>query len=396
MNIAVVGGAGLTGQCAVKDLLRSSKVSRVLVADNDEGSLAELKNNLKREGTNEKVEFSKTDVRNAAETSSKLRGFDVVINAVQYYHNLEVMEAALRAEVNYLDFGGLYYKTLEQIQRFDGRFKAAGLLAVVGIGAQPGISNLMVKQGLKSFKRADSVEILDGWRDNTKSDSPLYFTWSPLTLFDESTQDAIVFENGKYLKKPPFSEPETVVFPKPVGEVTVYLALHSELATVPSSFAHYGLKRVVWKEGGADFWKIKFLAELGLTSNERVNYNGHEVIPRNFLLQLLTSRNLLKIPKHLEPDDFEITRVIIKGRSIRSGRKKTVVLESFFPAYKPWKVSCSQYNVGIPGSIAAQLIALKKELLPKGVLPPEKVFEPVEFFKELEKRGIKVRQKTLE
>src|SRR5579875_3309642 len=107
-----------TSQCAVKDLLRSSKVSRVLVADNDEGSLAELKNNLKREGTNEKVEFSKTDVRNAAETSSKLRGFDVVINAVQYYHNLEVMEAALRAEVNYLDFGGLYYKTLEQIQRF--------------------------------------------------------------------------------------------------------------------------------------------------------------------------------------------------------------------------------------------------------------------------------------
>ncbi len=390
MKICVAGGAGLTGQCAVRDLLRNQKVEQVLVADYDLVGLDELRTKLKGE---ERVEFEKIDVRNQSETASTFRGFDVVINGVQYYYSLNVMSAVLKARTNYLDFGGLYYKTLEQISKFDRRFRSAGLLAVVGMGAQPGVSNLMIKQALKSFKRADSIEILDGWRDNTKSSSPLYFTWSPLTFFDESSKDAIVFQNGKYVRRPPFSEPETVDFPRPVGKIELYTALHSELATIPKSFRHYGLKKVVWKEGGADFWKIKFLADLGLTSTKKIPYDGVEVAPRNFLLELLKSKGMLKMPKNVIPDDFEVTRVIVKGLS-KINRKKTVVVDAFFPPYKPWRVSCSQYNVGIPGSIAAQFIASRKDLLPKGVLPPEKVFEPLEFFKELEKRNIRVTQRV--
>lgn len=391
IKICVAGGAGLTGQCAVRDLLRSKKVEQILVADYDLRGLNDLQSKLKEE---KRVEFKKIDVRNESETASAFRGFDVVINGVQYYYNLMVMSAALKAEANYLDFGGLYHKTLEQIRIYNRRFRSARLLAVVGMGAQPGVSNLMVKQALKSFERADSVEILDGWRDNTKTGSPLYFTWSPLTYFDESSKDAIVFENGRYVRRPPFSEPETVDFPKPVGKVDVFTSLHSELATIPRSFHNYGLKKVIWKEGGADFWKIKFLADLGLTSNEKVSYNGVEVVPRNFLLELLKSRGMLKMSKNLIPNDFEITRVIVKGLSKQNRRKKTIVIDAFFPPYKPWRVSCSQYNVGIPGSIAAQLIATRRDALPEGVLPPEKVFEPLEFFKELEKRHITVRQRV--
>jgi saccharopine dehydrogenase-like NADP-dependent oxidoreductase len=390
LKFCVVGGAGLTGQCAVRDLLRNKKVEQILVADNDQRGLDELQSKLKGK---ERIEFKRIDVRNGSDTASTFRSFDVVINAVQYYYNLQVMRAALKAGANYLDFGGLYHKTLEQIKTFDQRFRKSGLLAVVGMGAQPGISNLMVKQALRSFKDAVSVEIYDGWRDSTKSDSPLYFTWSPLTFFDESSKDAIIFENGKYVSKPPFSEPQTVVFPKPVGKVDVCLALHSELATLPRSFRNYRLKKVIWKEGGVDFWKIKFLADLGLTSNEKIVYEGREIAPRSFLLELLKSEGMLTMPKKIVPNDFEVTRVIVKGRSKKNLKPKTVTIDAFFPSYKPWKVSCSQYNVGIPGSIAAQLIVLHKNILPTGVLPAEKVFEPVEFFKELEKRHIKIRSR---
>lgn len=392
IKICVAGGAGLTGQCAVRDLLRSENIERILVADYDERGLHELQRKLKNE---ERVAFKRIDVRNEAETAFAFRDYDVVINGVQYYFNLNVMSAALRAETNYLDFGGLYHTTLEQIRTFDKRFRSAGLLAVVGMGAQPGVSNLMIKQAIKGFERADSIEILDGWRDNTKSDSPLYFTWSPLTFFDESSKEAIVFENGKYVKRPSFSELQIVDFPKPVGKVEVCTALHSELATIPKSFQSYGLKNVIWKEGGADFWKIRFLADLGLTSDEKISYSGAEISPRSFLLEVLKRRGMLKMPIDVVPNDFEVTRVIVKGLSKRNRRKKTVVIDAFFPAYKPWRVSCSQYNVGIPGSIAAHFIATQKDMLPKGVLPPEEVFDPLAFFKELEKRNIKVRQRTL-
>ena len=110
----------------------------------------------------------------------------------------------------------------------------------------------------------------------------MYFTWSPQTFFDESSMAAIAFENGKYVTKKPFSEPETVKFPPPVGEIEVYTSLHSEAATLPQSFESYGLKNLVWKEGGADFWKIKFLADLGLTANEKISIDGTEIARVNF------------------------------------------------------------------------------------------------------------------
>jgi saccharopine dehydrogenase-like NADP-dependent oxidoreductase len=391
MKVVVAGGAGLTGQCAVRDLLRSKKVEKVIVADYEPSALEQL--NSKLSGESGRLEFKRVDVRNHDECSSIFRGCDVVVNAVQYYFNLDVMAIALDAGLNYLDFGGLYHTTLKQIDQFYDKFRAAGLLAVVGMGGQPGVSNLMVKHALASLDRAQTVEILDGWRDLTKSDSPLYFTWSPQTFFDESSLEAIVLENGKYLSKPSFSSPQTVKFPEPVGTVDVYVSLHSELATIPKSFESYGIKNLVWKEGGADFWKIKFLADLGLTSNEKISIDGVAIAPRKFLLKLLESKNMVKIQEDVVPDDYEITRVIAKGS--KDGKKKTVVVDAHFAAYKPWRVSCSQYNVGIPGSIAAQMLASPLEKWPKGVLPAERVFNPVEFFRELEKRKIKIRKRII-
>jgi lysine 6-dehydrogenase len=390
MRIAVTGGAGLTGQCAVRDLIRSN-VDEILVGDYDSRALETLRTKLK--GSAENVEFRKIDVTKASETARALKGYDVVVNAVQYYHNLRVMSAALEAQSNYLDFGGLFHTTLKQIREFDSRFKDAGLLGVAGIGAQPGITNLMVKNALSGLDQASSVEILDGWRDPTESNSPLSFTWSPLTFFDESSKDAMVFENGKYSSRPALSEPERVRFPKPVGEVDVYLALHSEVATIPKSFKSYGLKKVVWKEGGTDLWKIKFLADLGLTSDEAVEFNGAEISPRKFLLNLIGSKGMLQTPENSVPNDFEITRVIVQGRL--GSAKKKVIVDAYFPSFKPWRVSCSQYNVGIPGSIAAQMIGSGK-VESNGVRPAEQVFEPRIFFKELAKRRIRIRQRTFD
>ncbi len=391
MKIAVTGGAGLTGQCAVRDLLRNRKdLERVIVADHDARALVHLKKKLGDDG---RLEFKKVDVTRHTETASILSGCDVVINGVQYYFNLDVMKSALEARVDYLDFGGLYHTTLKQIGQFKERFRTKGLIALVGMGAQPGVTNLMVKHTLSTLSRVDSIEILDGWRDMTKSSSPMYFTWSPLTFFDESEQEAIVFENGRYKMRPAFSEPETVSFPKPVGKVDVFLALHSELATLPRSFSSYGLKKLVWKEGGADFWKIKLLADLGLTSKKEFQIDGRKISPRSFFLKLLESKGMLKMPQDVVPDDYEITRVIAKGR--QGAKKRKIIVDAFFPPYKPWKVSCSQYNVGIPGSIAAQIIASRRGDLPKGVFPPESLFDPREFFAELDKRGIKVRMRSV-
>ena len=364
-------------------------MEKVIVADFDSSSMDRLREKVGETG--DRLSFEKVDVKDHSTTASLLAGCDIVINAVQYYFNLDVMAAALAAGVHYLDFGGLYHTTLEQMKQFGDKFREKGLLAIAGMGAQPGISNLMVKYALESLDAATSVEIFDGWRDFTKSDSPMYFTWSPQTFFDESSLEAVIFKNGKYETRPAFSEPQKVKFPSPVGEVDVFLSLHSELATIPHSFASYGVKNLVWKEGGADFWKIKLLADLGLTSNQKISVDGMEIAPRRFFLKLLESKNLVKIQEDVVPNDYEITRVVAKGT--KDGKKKSVIVDAHFPPYKPWRASCNQYNVGIPGSIAAQWIASEAGELPRGVLPAEQVFEPLKFFRELEKRKIRIRKR---
>jgi len=260
------------------------------------------------------------------------------------------------------------------------------------MGAQPGISNLMVKYALELLDQADTVKIRDGWKDMSETASPMYFTWSPQTFFDESIKESIVFQNGKYLSIPALSDPETFEFPDPIGRIPVYSSLHSELATLPKSFESYGLKNISWKEGSKDFWKIKFLADLGLTSDKKLSVRGIRISPRDFLLKLFASRKLLRIPDDVIPKGVEITRVIVDG--IRGRQRKKVIVDARLTSYTPWRVSSGQYSVGVAGSTAAQILGSNFETFGFGVFPPELVFHPRKFFSQLRRKGISVKRRS--
>ena len=98
-----------------------------------------------------------------------------------------------------------------------------------------------------------------------------------------------------------FSEPQKVRFPVPVGEMTCIFRFTPSLATLPSSFQSLGLKNLTWKEGGADFWKIKLFADIGLTSDQKIFVDGMEIAPRRFFLKLLESKNMVKIQEDVGP-----------------------------------------------------------------------------------------------
>ncbi len=80
-----------------------------------------------------RVSFRRVDIRNHEELSRTLKGSDVVINAAQYYFNLDVMKACLQAKVPYIDFGGLFHMTRKQME-LDDTFAREGVLAIIGMG----------------------------------------------------------------------------------------------------------------------------------------------------------------------------------------------------------------------------------------------------------------------
>ena len=374
----------MVGRCAVRDLIQSSDVSEVVLADLEAVQTEKFASTL----GSSKVQAVGLDVRDHERTAAVLKDADVALNAVQYYFNVDVMKAALIAKTHYLDLGGLYHTTRRQLE-LDADFKRAGVTAVVGMGCVPGISNVMARWAADRLDSVETIRIRDGWRDFTPNAPRFVATWSIQTLTDEFVQNAIIFEDGVLKEVPPISLAETITLLPPVGEVEVFTTLHSELATFPTSFKEKGIRNVNWKEGSAKGWQQDFqlLVALGLMEREPLTVKGYSISPREFFLQLLASKHLLGHPEEVVPEDCECSRVQVVGK--KRGQPVELQLEVLYRSKKEWKVSSAQYGVGIPASIVAQMLGRNK-IQTKGVFAPENCVDPNNLFSELAKRDMPV------
>ncbi len=379
MKAVVLGGGGLTGRCAVRDLATGGRFDAVVAADLDE----ELARAAAR-AAGSRVTAEGVDVRDRAALARLLDGADVLVNAVQYGFNLAVMEAALAARVPYLDFGGLFHMTRKQLAQ-DAAWRTAGRIAIPGLGQVPGISNVLAMQAAADLDRVDSMVIRDGWRDLTVGGPEISFTWSPSTFLDEMVLPAQVFEDGAYREYPPMSGSEEFDFAPPIGRTRVYRTLHSEPATLPDSLRAKGLRHCEWKEGGPGIEVLRTMALLGLASERPVDVRGAAVVPREFTLALLKREKLLGAPEGITVNDWEVFDVELHGA--KDGRAVERHAIARFPPRPDWHLTATEYAVGVAGAVGAELIAAG-EVREVGVVPPERCIPAGPFRAALARRGI--------
>jgi lysine 6-dehydrogenase len=379
LRAVVLGGGGLTGRCAVRDLANGGVFDSVVAADLDPELASAAAG-----AAGPHASATTLDVRNRAGVVELLRGAAVVVNAVQYGFNLDVMEAALEARVPYLDFGGLYHMTRRQLER-DGAFRAAEVLAIPGLGQVPGVSNVLAMEATRDLERVDSLVIRDGWRDLTVGGPEIAFTWSPSTFLDEMVLPAVVFEGGVYREYPPMSGAEEYEFAAPVGRTRVYRTLHSEPATLPESLRGKGLAHCEWKEGGPGIEVLRTMALLGLGTDRPLEVRGQSVVPKEFTLALLKRERLLGAPEGVDLVDAEVCDIEVRG-----AREGVPVLRhalARFPARPEWHLTATEYAVGVAGAIGAELIATGR-IRAVGVVPPERCVPAGPFREALARRGI--------
>jgi saccharopine dehydrogenase-like NADP-dependent oxidoreductase len=382
VKIVVLGGTGLTGRCAVRDLAESPEVSEVVMTSRSLKKAQKIADEIK----SKKVSIAQIDVTKHDDIVRVLKGANVALNAVQYYYNLDIMKAALEAKVNYLDLGGLFHTALNQLKLND-KFREAGLTAILGIGECPGITNVMARYAVDRLDSVETILVRDTWMDFTEGAPAFMVTWSLSTLFDEMTIPAVIFENGQYKEVPPLSGKETMTFPEPFGSQDQYYTIHSEAATFPVSFKNKGIKNVNWKEGGPGLLDVKMLVDVGLAGEEPLRIKDTEISPRQFLLRLLDSKNLMGCPEGVTPDDWEVTRIIAIGK--KDGKKVSHTMDALFRSKAKWRATAGEVSVGVPSSIAAQMLA-RGDIKVKGVIPPENCINPEPFMAELGKRDIKI------
>ena len=392
MRIVVIGGAGGMGRTIVRDLSESSEVKEILVADFREAGAKEFAASFR----DPRIKGAGVDASNVEETANVIKGYDAVINAAMYYVNLNVMKACLQAGCHYNDLGGLFHTTRKQLELFDD-FKKAGITAVLGIGVASGTTNVLSRYGYDRLDEVEKVHCSYGLVDMTDMKGIDVFQpgYAMATVMQEFSFEAWEFVNGEYKVFPPGSEPEEIVFPKPIGPLTCVHTLHSEPATIPASYKDKGVKEVTWKLGlppKVDE-RARFLASLGFASGEPVNVHGVEVVPSEVLTVLADKQAKEKLAgAKLELKQVACARAQVIGK--KNGKKMEYIIDSMVKT--PHRLGAAvAVGTGVPPSIAARM-QVRGMIKEAGVWPPEQVIAPEYFFSELAKREIRVQVATEE
>jgi len=386
-TFAVVGGAGAMGRITVRDLSETcAATDEIVVADFDLAKAEALAAGLKGAGR-PRLRAARIDVTDRAAAAKALAGAFVVINAVQYQLNLDVMEAALAAGAHYVDMGGLFHVTRKQLE-LDGRFQAAGRLALLGMGAAPGVANLLARHGAEQLDQVREIHLRVGGMDRTRyaSTPALAVSYSLKTILEEFSMPPAVFTRGAFAFVEPMSGSRPHRFPPPVGLRHPMFTIHSEVATLPLSYAEKGVREVSFKIAfDPEFVdRVRFLRDLGMASHDLVEVGGVKVRPIDVANKVAMSQAPARQVGKLV--QYEVVRAIVKGT--RQGKKVTWVVDCHTRGMPEWGIGLD-IDTGSPPAVAAQMLAAG-EITATGARPAETSVPCAPFFKRLKARHMKL------
>lgn len=358
MKAAVLGAGGTIAPAIVRDLAVSEEVDSILLLDLDAGRAADV---AAAHGLG-KAESRSADARNNLET--QLGGVDVLVNSASYRINLDAMRACLEAGCHYLDLGGLYRMTGEQL-RLAPEFERAGLLAILGIGSSPGKTNLMAARAVEELETGavDSIHVGAAGRD---LDPPAGFSvpYALRTLIDELTLRPVALRGGEPVELEPLSPGGEVDFGDPIGAAETIHTLHSELRTFGESF---GCRECSFRLSLAPEL-LERLRELAGASNEKVAEAA---------------------ARAERPSAKTVSVHLVEA----TGSDRGVRFRAVTGPHAEWGLGGGVVSTAAPAAAAVRLLA-RGAVAARGALPPERCLDPAAMFAELESRGTRFELET--
>jgi saccharopine dehydrogenase-like NADP-dependent oxidoreductase len=297
MRILVVGAGGV-GEAIAAIARRRDFFERLVLADIDELRARRVADRL----GDARIAATKLDASNANDIAelAEQEDADLVLNACDPRFNPPIFAAARAARANYLDMA----MTLSEpdpdepyerpgVKLGDAQFaeagewEEAGLLALVGMGVEPGFADVAARYAADHlFSDIDEVAVRDG-ADLVVEGYDFAPTFSIWTTIEECLNPPLIWERERgFYTTPPFSEPETFVFPEGIGPVECVNVEHEEVVLVPRAV---DCRRVTFKYGlGDEFIEVlKVLHRLNLDSTDPIDVRGARVAPRDVVAAAL-------------------------------------------------------------------------------------------------------------
>ncbi len=298
MRVLVVGAGGV-GAAFAAIAQRREVFEHVVLADVDlarAGAAAERLGEPDRFGA-ERVNAS--EIRELVELIARVKP-DAVLNACDPRFNEPIFDACFEARATYLDMAmTLSRPHPERPHELPGEmlgdyqlarheeWQKAGVLALVGIGVEPGLSDILARHAADElFSSIAEVGVRDG-ADLVVEGYEFAPTFSIWTTIEECLNPPLVWERERgFYTTAPFSEPEMFEFPEGIGPVECVNVEHEEVVLIPRWVP---CERVTFKYGlGQEFMGVlQTLHKLGLDATEPVSVRGVEVSPRDVVAATL-------------------------------------------------------------------------------------------------------------
>lgn len=303
MRILLIGAGGV-GAAFCSIAARRDFFDTILVADYDE---ARARRAAEAVG-DARFGAARVDATSAEAVADLVRthGITHVMNAVDPRFVMPIFDGALAGGADYLDMAmSLSQRHPEQPYALPGvklgdeqfaaeqRWRDAGRLALVGIGVEPGLSDVFARYAADHlFSDIDELGTRDG--SNLTVDgydfAPSFSIW---TTIEECLNPPVIWEADRgWFTTEPFSEPEVFDFPDGIGPVECVNVEHEEVLLMPRWVK---CKRATFKYGlGEEFIDVlKTLHKLGLDRTDKVNVSGVEVSPRDVVAACLPNPAML-------------------------------------------------------------------------------------------------------
>lgn len=400
----IVLGAGAIGSVVGTLLSKREEVNRLVLADRSVEAARSLM--AKMQGGH--VEALRIDASDVDGMAQAFRGSDLVINVVLPRFNLKIMDACLKARVNYMDAatdlalgterpGDPVKAPPEALQlAYDGRFRAAGITGLLGMGADPGLTNLMARMGADRLDTVGEILVRDG--DNGIVEGHEYASlWSADTLIEEVLMPALAFHDGRFVRLGSLQGEEVFDFPAPVGPLTVYNVDHEETNTLPLTL-NRGLRRMDFKialpKELAEALRVfqRFGLHGGVPIDVEVKGTGETVraAPRDMLTALMPD------PRDLQSKARGAACLAVIVRGSKAGAPSGWMFWTTLDhqeSYRRHGFNATTYPVGAPLAMAALMMG-RGEIDRKGVYPVE-ALDPAPFLRHLPEFGILIQEKQL-
>lgn len=310
----------------------------------------------------------------------------LVINMALPYQDLPIMDACLEAGVHYMDTAN--YEPPEEAKfsytwqwAYQDKFKAKGLMALLGSGFDPGVTNVYCAYAQKHY--FDEIHYVDIVDCNAGSHGhPFATNFNPEINIREITQNGKYWEAGEWKEIPPMSVSEVFDFPG-VGDKKAFLLYHEEEESLVKHLK--GLKRIrFWMTFGEEYLThLRVLQNVNMTSIKPVMYNGMEIVPLQFLKAVLPD------PSSLGVNYTGKTSIGCIMEGIKDGKPKKIFIYNICDhaeCYREFSSQAVSTTTGIPAVIGAAMI-LQEKWIGAGVFNMEQM-DPDPFMAMINVEGL--------